>query len=92
MRFVKELYKLFSHDELVFITKEASIVYENDANEIDYLLWIRDSFYAEIRVEKEKQPKITRLDSEKQTEFKKDEFLEMLKGSNPSRLSYLEVK
>ena len=92
MRFAKELYRLFSLDELVFITKEATIVYENDSDEIDYLLWMRDSFYAEIRVEKEKQPKITKLDDEKQTDFKKEEFLKMLKGSKSSRLSYLEVK
>jgi hypothetical protein len=92
MNYCKELKKLFSHDELSYITKEATLVYTDENDEVDYLLWLRDNkLHAEIRVEQGDIPKIFRLDESDHQQYEKDEFLEILKNSKPSKLTYLEV-
>lgn len=92
MKFCKAFEALFSEDELKYIVKEASLYYENENNEVDYILWLRtDKHQAEIRVGYGSEIKIWRLDEHEDKYYEKDDFLEMLQNSKLSKLEYLEV-
>jgi len=44
MKFCKAFEALFSEDELKYVVKEASLCYENENNEVDYIL-LKVNFY-----------------------------------------------
>ena len=93
MKFHKEIQSLFTYEELLYIANEATLIYTDDNDEIDYLLWLRDSkSHAEIRVDQGDKTKILRLDDSEHEQYEKDEFLEILKNSKPSKLTYIEVE
>ena len=88
MKFYKELQSLFSHDELLYIADEATLIY---TDEVDYLLWLRDKGKAEIRFDDNSYAEIRRLDGSEEEFYTKEAFLQMLQDSKPSKLTYIEV-
>ncbi len=93
MKFHKEIQNLFSHDKLLYIADEATLIYTDERDEVDYMLWLRDNkLRAEVRVDTREDTKIIRLDESKEEYYEKDEFLKILKNSKPSKLTYMEVE
>jgi hypothetical protein len=90
MEFCEEFKEIFSYKELIEITKEATLVFTDDNDVIDYLLWLRDKGFAELRLDY-KPVKIYNLTEGEPDFYTKEEFLEMLRNSNPNELQYIEV-
>jgi len=93
MKFCQAFQTIFSDEELSFIAKEATLMYENDNYEVDYLLWMReDGSRAEMRVDNGSEIKIWRLDTHQDMYYEKDTFLKMLVDSKASSQDTIEVE
>ena len=90
MKFHEKLYTLFDEKELRYIAGEATLIYTNEHDEIDYLLWLRDKGAAEIRLDDNPSVRIQKLKEEEEYDTK-EAFLQMLQNSKPTRLTYVEV-